>query len=205
MREVIGQLLPLAVVVAISPIPIIGVVLVLVTPRAWTSGPLFVVGFLAGLAIVGAVVAHRGERARRVEQRLDLEREWGQARAGHRAARHRPAPMAQPSRRGRERTDAEVDERGRLVLTGEGARHRRPVRRREPEEPGPRGRGGDHRRPERALGHRSGDRVRRLRRHRHHRHRDPGGDLLRDGRPRAGDARVAQGRGWASTTRRSWP
>ncbi|MFI5047586.1 MAG: GAP family protein [Acidimicrobiia bacterium] len=52
----IGQLLPLAVVVAISPIPIVGVVLVLVTPRARTSGPLFVLGFLAGLAIVGAVV-----------------------------------------------------------------------------------------------------------------------------------------------------
>ena len=56
MREVIGQLLPLAVVVAISPIPIIGVVLVMVTPRGRTNGPLFVLGFLAGLAVVGALV-----------------------------------------------------------------------------------------------------------------------------------------------------
>ena len=75
MREVIGQLLPLAVVVAISPIPIIGVVLVLVTPRARTSGPLFVLGFLAGLAAVGADRADRRERPRRVEQRLDVERQ----------------------------------------------------------------------------------------------------------------------------------
>jgi hypothetical protein len=55
MREVIGELLPLAVVVAISPIPIIGVVLVLATPRARTSGPVFVLGFFGGLALVGAL------------------------------------------------------------------------------------------------------------------------------------------------------
>jgi hypothetical protein len=55
MREAIGQILPLAIAAAISPIPIIGVVLMLVTPRARTNGPAFIVGWVAGLAAVGAV------------------------------------------------------------------------------------------------------------------------------------------------------
>jgi threonine/homoserine/homoserine lactone efflux protein len=54
--QAIGQVLPLAVGVAISPVPIIGVVLMLVTPRARANGPAFVVGWLLGLAIVGAIV-----------------------------------------------------------------------------------------------------------------------------------------------------
>ena len=56
MGAVIGQLLPLAVGVAISPIPIIGVVLMLVTPRARANGPAFVAGWLLGLSLVGAIV-----------------------------------------------------------------------------------------------------------------------------------------------------
>jgi threonine/homoserine/homoserine lactone efflux protein len=56
MGQAIGQVLPLAVGVAISPVPIIAVVLMLVTPRARANGPAFVAGWLAGLAIVGAIV-----------------------------------------------------------------------------------------------------------------------------------------------------
>lgn len=56
MGEAIGQILPLAVVVALSPPPIIAVVLMLVSRRARSNGPAFVIGWLAGLAIVGAVV-----------------------------------------------------------------------------------------------------------------------------------------------------
>jgi hypothetical protein len=48
--------LPLAVGVALSPVPIIAVVLMLVTPRAGVNGPAFVVGWLLGLGIVGAIV-----------------------------------------------------------------------------------------------------------------------------------------------------
>ncbi len=55
MGEAIGQILPLGVGVAISPVPIIAVVLMLVTPRARSNGPAFVVGWLLGLAVVGAV------------------------------------------------------------------------------------------------------------------------------------------------------
>jgi Sap, sulfolipid-1-addressing protein len=56
MGQAIGQTLSLAVGVALSPVPIIAVILMLVTPRAHTNGPAFIVGWLAGLAIVGAVV-----------------------------------------------------------------------------------------------------------------------------------------------------
>ena len=46
MGEAIGQVLPMAVGVALSPIPIIAVVLMLVTPRAKVNGPMFIVGWL---------------------------------------------------------------------------------------------------------------------------------------------------------------
>ena len=51
----IGGALPLAVGVALSPIPIVAVVLMLTTRRARVNGPLFIAGWLAGLAIVGAI------------------------------------------------------------------------------------------------------------------------------------------------------
>jgi hypothetical protein len=51
----IGGVLPLAVGVAVSPIPIVAVVLLLTTRRARVNGPLFIIGWLAGLAIIGAI------------------------------------------------------------------------------------------------------------------------------------------------------
>jgi hypothetical protein len=56
MGGAIGGSLPLAVAVALSPIPIIAVVLMLTTPSARVNGPAFVIGWLAGLAVVGAIV-----------------------------------------------------------------------------------------------------------------------------------------------------
>ena len=56
MGAAIGQVLPLAVGVALSPMPIVAVVLMLVTQQAKVNGPLFVAGWIAGLAAVGAVV-----------------------------------------------------------------------------------------------------------------------------------------------------
>jgi Kef-type K+ transport system membrane component KefB len=56
MGEAIGQSLSLAVGIAISPVPIIAVILMLVTPRARSNGPAFVVGWLVGLGVVGAIV-----------------------------------------------------------------------------------------------------------------------------------------------------
>jgi threonine/homoserine/homoserine lactone efflux protein len=54
--QAIGDLLPIAVAVALSPIPIIAVVLILGTPRARSNGPLFAVGWVAGLAAVMVLV-----------------------------------------------------------------------------------------------------------------------------------------------------
>jgi threonine/homoserine/homoserine lactone efflux protein len=56
MNEAIGQILPLAVGVAMSPVPIIGVVLMLATPRARANSLAFLAGWIGGLGIVGAVV-----------------------------------------------------------------------------------------------------------------------------------------------------
>ena len=56
MGEAIGQVLPMAVGVAISPIPIIAVILMLVTRQARVNGPAFIVGWLFGLALIGILV-----------------------------------------------------------------------------------------------------------------------------------------------------
>jgi hypothetical protein len=56
MGEAIGQSLPLAIGVALSPIPIIAVVVLLTSSRARSLGPVFVLGWLLGLVVVGAIV-----------------------------------------------------------------------------------------------------------------------------------------------------
>lgn len=56
MGQAIGGSLPLAIGIAISPIPIIAVVLMLTTPRAKINGPAFLLGWLLGLGIVGTIV-----------------------------------------------------------------------------------------------------------------------------------------------------
>jgi hypothetical protein len=54
--NVIGDILPLAIGVAISPVPIIAVILMLFSARARTNGPAFLAGWVVGLAGVGAIV-----------------------------------------------------------------------------------------------------------------------------------------------------
>jgi Sap, sulfolipid-1-addressing protein len=56
MGKAIGGSLPLAVGIALSPIPIIAVVLMLTSRKARINGPAFVLGWLIGLGIVGAIV-----------------------------------------------------------------------------------------------------------------------------------------------------
>jgi hypothetical protein len=56
LTQAIGDLLPSAVGVALSPIPIIAVILMLGTPRARSNGPAFVVGWVVGLVAVSIVV-----------------------------------------------------------------------------------------------------------------------------------------------------
>jgi threonine/homoserine/homoserine lactone efflux protein len=54
--EAIGQVLSLGVGVALSPVPIIAVVLMLGTPRARANGPAFVLGWVIGLSLVGSLI-----------------------------------------------------------------------------------------------------------------------------------------------------
>ena len=56
MGDAIGQVLTFGVGVALSPVPIIAVVLMLGTPRARSNGPAFIGGWLLGLAVVGTIV-----------------------------------------------------------------------------------------------------------------------------------------------------
>lgn len=56
MTQAIGQVLAFGVGVALSPIPIVAVVLMLGTPRGRGNGTAFLLGWLGGLALVGAVV-----------------------------------------------------------------------------------------------------------------------------------------------------
>src|SRR5689334_18883293 len=55
MGAAIGQVLSFAVGVALSPLPIVAVVLMLGTPRARANGPAFVAGWILGLVVVGAI------------------------------------------------------------------------------------------------------------------------------------------------------
>lgn len=56
LSEAIGDLLPSAFAVALSPIPIVAVILVLSAPRARTAGPAFALGWIAGLLSVSVIV-----------------------------------------------------------------------------------------------------------------------------------------------------
>ena len=57
MGEVIGDLLPVALGVAISPVPIIAVILMLLSPRATAASVAFMVGWVLGIIAVVTVVA----------------------------------------------------------------------------------------------------------------------------------------------------
>jgi hypothetical protein len=56
MGKAIGDIIPLAIGVALSPVPIIAIVLMLGTPKATVNGIAFTVGWVAGLTIVGAIM-----------------------------------------------------------------------------------------------------------------------------------------------------
>ena len=56
MGAAIGDVLGLAAGVAVSPLPIVAMILLLATPRGRVNGLLFGAGWLAGLAVLGAVV-----------------------------------------------------------------------------------------------------------------------------------------------------
>jgi threonine/homoserine/homoserine lactone efflux protein len=56
LTQAIGDFLPAAVAVALSPIPIVAIVLVLGTPRARSNGSAFAAGWVTGLVAVSVIV-----------------------------------------------------------------------------------------------------------------------------------------------------
>jgi threonine/homoserine/homoserine lactone efflux protein len=55
MGSVIGELLPLAIGIAISPIPIIAAILMLLSPRATSTGLGFLIGWVVGIVVIVVV------------------------------------------------------------------------------------------------------------------------------------------------------
>jgi threonine/homoserine/homoserine lactone efflux protein len=55
MQQVIGEILPLALGIAISPVPVIAIILMLITPKARSNGLAFLLGWMAGLLAVGGI------------------------------------------------------------------------------------------------------------------------------------------------------
>ncbi|WP_144793546.1 GAP family protein [Microbacterium paludicola] len=52
MGTIIGEILPFTIGIAISPVPIIVVILTLLSPRARRSGPGFLIGWMVGILVV---------------------------------------------------------------------------------------------------------------------------------------------------------
>jgi len=100
--QTIGQLLPIAAAVALSPIPIVGVVLVLTSTRGRVNGPAFAAGWLVGLTAVSLVVIGLTGGASDADSTTATGVEWGRAALGvvllamaARQWRSRPAPGEQ--------------------------------------------------------------------------------------------------------------
>ncbi len=56
MGNVIGDILPLAVGVAVSPVPVIALILMLFSKRAKINGSVFALGWVVGIVVVGVIV-----------------------------------------------------------------------------------------------------------------------------------------------------
>ena len=59
----LAEVLPFAVGVAISPVPIIAVILMLFSSRARVNGPMFLIGWAVALAVVSGVAFLAGDAA----------------------------------------------------------------------------------------------------------------------------------------------
>ncbi|MGZ8583501.1 MAG: GAP family protein [Actinomycetota bacterium] len=82
LTDVIGDLLPAAAAVALSPIPIVAVVLVLGSPRARTAGPAFALGWVIGLGAVSVTVTLVAGGAAETSGDVDTGISWGLAAIG---------------------------------------------------------------------------------------------------------------------------
>ena len=159
MGQTIGRdILPFAVGIAISPMPIIAIILMLITPKARTNGLAFLAGWILGLLVIGGSCwSSRTPQACRARRRID---DRGRVKlllgllllfgAALRQWRSRPAA-------GRDRTDAQVDAGPRRVHALEVVRPGLPPLGDQPEEPDAEHRGDG--RPSRRPGLSGGEQV----------------------------------------------
>ena len=206
MGQAISEVLPFAIGVAISPLPIIAVILVLFSARAKVNGPAFLAGWLVGVAavsIVAYVVADAGDastpRAAPRTASTGSSSGWAcSCRAGGEELAGRP-------RGDRTAAAAQVDGLDRLADAGEGRRPRPGPQRRQPEEPralaGRRCRAGAAGR----VGGRGRGRADRLHPPGERRHRRAGDLLPGRRRARRRASSTAGSPGSRPTTARSWP
>jgi threonine/homoserine/homoserine lactone efflux protein len=80
--QAIGAGLPAAVAIALSPFPVIGIVLVLAGPHGRASGVSFAAGWLVGLSVVTAVVTLVFGGAEEAESTTAAIAGWGRVIAG---------------------------------------------------------------------------------------------------------------------------
>ncbi len=102
LTEAIGNVLPAAAAVALSPIPIVAIVLVLGSPRARTAGPAFAIGWVIGLGAVSVAVTLLASGASEQDSAAADGVRWGLAAIGvlfllmaFRQWRKRPQPGEQ--------------------------------------------------------------------------------------------------------------
>jgi len=82
LSQAIGAVLPAAAAVALSPIPIVAVVLVLDSARARVNGPAFAAGWVAGLAVVSVVAVNLASGASDATSGVATSVNWGMAAIG---------------------------------------------------------------------------------------------------------------------------
>jgi threonine/homoserine/homoserine lactone efflux protein len=100
--QAIGELLPIAAAVALSPIPIVAIILVLDSARGRVNGPAFAVGWLVGLTGVSVAVVALAGGADDPDSATATGVSWGRVGLGvlllvmaARQWRKRPAPGEQ--------------------------------------------------------------------------------------------------------------
>jgi hypothetical protein len=104
MGQGIGEVLTFAIGVAISPVPIIAVILMLFSERARVNGPAFLVGWVVALAVVSAVVYVIADQSNAATSSSASDTiSWGKIVLGvvflllaRRHWRGRPEPRAEP-------------------------------------------------------------------------------------------------------------
>ncbi|WP_460105395.1 GAP family protein [Streptomyces sp. YKOK-J1] len=80
--QTMGAVLPAALAVALSPFPLVGIVLILAGSRGRRNGPLFAAGWVAGLAVAATVVVLVFGRADDPDSTSSAIADWGRVLAG---------------------------------------------------------------------------------------------------------------------------